>query len=210
LRTKPNFTDFTAELSRKTYDVAFVQPLDYVVAHDKFGYVPLARRTGDLSAELVVLPDSPLKNFKDLKGKKIGLPPKISAISYLTRRALRDAGLDIHKDIKLEYFKAHDACLNQLILRRVDVCGSAEHPIRFFENKWKITFRKIAITKSMPPALFMAQSRIPREQRDAIRRSILSWQKTKQGRDMLQGNGFTLFQAANDKEYEVVRRLIKE
>ena len=210
LRTKPNFNDFTAELSRQTYDIAFVQPFDYVAAHDNYGYVPLARRTGALSAILVVLPDYPLHDLLDLKGKRIGLPPKVAAVSYLTRKALLDAGMNIDKDVTLEYFKAHDACLNQLMLHKVDVCGSAEHPIRFFENKWHVTFRTLAVTKTIPPALFMAHSRISPEGREAIKRAILSWQKTKQGRTMLQGNGFTLFQSTDDAEYAVMRKYVNK
>lgn len=206
LRTKPNFNDFTSELSRQAYDIAFVQPFDYVVAHDKYGYEPLARRTGALAAILVVLPNSPLHSLGDLKGKTIGLPPSVAAVSYLTRMALSDAGMNIEKDVILEYFKAHDACLNQLMLHKVDVCGSAEHPIRFFENKWNLKFRTLTTTRTLPPALFMAHRRIPSEDREAIKRAILSWQKTKKGRDLLQGNGFTLFQSTNDSEYEVMRK----
>lgn len=210
LRTKPTFADFTAELSRQTYDIAFVQPFDYVAARDKYGYVPLARRIGQLAGVLVVLPDSPLHTLQDLKGKRVGLPPRVAAVSYLTRKAIIDAGMDPHKDVTLEYFKAHDACLNQLMLHKVDVCGSAAHPIRFYENKWHVSFRTLAITKTLPPALFMAQKRIPPGARKAIQRAILSWQKTRQGRTMLQGNGFTLFQTTNDAEYKIMRKYVKK
>lgn len=205
LRTKPTYAAFTAELARKTYDIAFVQPFDYVAAHDQYGYIPLVGRTGLLSCILVVLPDSKLHSLKDLKGKHIGLPPYVAAVSYLTRKALKEGGFDIHKDVVIDYFKAHDACLNQLMLHKVDVCGSAEHPIRFYENKWHVKFRQLAVTKSVPPALFMAQNRIPEKERNAIRNALLSWQMTAEGRNMLQGSGFTLFHNATVKEYNVMR-----
>lgn len=208
LRTKPTFAAFTQELSRRTYDIAFVQPFDYVAAHDKYGYVPLACRTGQLAADLVVLPDSPLHTLQDLKGKKIGLPPYVAAISYLVRKDLLKSGMNLQNDVTLEYFKSHDACLNQLMLNKVDVCGSARHPIRFYENKWHVNFRTLATTKTIPPALFMALRRIPLKDRNAIRRAILSWQQTKQGRDMLTGSGFTMFQKATEAEYNVMRQYV--
>lgn len=204
LRTKPNFADYTAELSRKVYDIAFVQPFDYVAAHDKYGYIPIARRTGELSATLVVLPDSQLHSLQDLKGKKVGLPPEIAAVSYLTRTALMDAGLNIHNDVTLAYFKAHDACLNQLMLHKVDVCGSASHPIRFFENKWNVKFRTLATTKSIPPAVFMVHKRVSTKDREAITEAILSWQKSEQGRGALQESGLALFEPTNESEYKVM------
>jgi phosphonate transport system substrate-binding protein len=205
LRTKPSFAGFTAELAHQTYDLAFVQPFDYVAAHDKYGYVPVVRSIDSLSAILVVRPDSVLRSLQDLKGKKIGLPPRVAAVSFLTRKALLDAGMNINKDVSLQYFKAHDACLNQLLLRKVDVCGSAEHPIRYFQNKWHVTFRKLATTKTIPPALFMVHSRIPPQARQAIKRAILSWQDTKHGRTMLQSNGFQQFQSTDGAEYKIMQ-----
>jgi phosphonate transport system substrate-binding protein len=204
LRTKPDFADFTAELSREAYDIAFVQPFDYVAAHDKYGYIPVARRSGQLAATLVVLPDSKLHSLQDLKGKRVGLPPKVAAVSFLTRKALAVAGLDIHKDVTLAYFKAHDACLNQLMLRKVDVCGSAPHPIRFFENKWHVKFRTLAKTKTIPPAVFMVHKRVSPKERAAITHAILSWQNSKKGRGMLLTNGLALFEATNASEYKVM------
>lgn len=210
LRTKPNFADFTAELSRQTYDIAFVQPFDYVAAHDKYGYIPIARRSGQLSAILVVLPDSKLHTIQDLKGKRVGLPPRVAAVSFLTRKALADAGMDIHKDVSMAYFKAHDACLNQLMLRKVDVCGSAKHPIRFFENKWHVKFRTLAITKTIPPAVFMVHKRVSAKERKAIRHAILSWQKSKKGRGELLSSGLALFEAANASDYKVMYHYVDQ
>ena len=43
LKTKASFEAFTDEIEKETYDIAFVQPFDYVRAHDKHGYIPLAR-----------------------------------------------------------------------------------------------------------------------------------------------------------------------
>jgi len=210
LRTKPNFADFTAELSREAYDVAFVQPFDYVAAHDKYGYIPIARRAGQLAATLVVLPDSQLHTLKDLKGKRVGLPPQVAAVSFLTRKSLTDAGLDIHKDVTLAYFKAHDACLNQLMLHKVDVCGSAAHPIRFFENKWHVKFRTLAITKTIPPAVFMVHKRVPSREREAITHAILSWQSSQKVRGMLLNSGLALFEATNASEYKVMYKYVNQ
>ena len=210
LRTKPSFADFTSELARQTYDIAFVQPFDYVAAHDKYGYIPVARRSGQLAAVLVVLPGSRLHTLQDLMGKRVGLPPKVAAVSFMTREALKNAGLDINKNVTLAFFKSHDACLYQLLLHKVDVCGSAPHPIRFFENKWHVKFRTLTITKAIPPAVFMVHKRVPPKEREAIRRAILSWQKSKKGRGMLLANGLSLFEVTNASEYKVMYKYVEQ
>src|SRR5216110_3130024 len=44
LSSKAAYAAFGDELRNETYDIALVQPFDYVDAHDKHGYLPLARR----------------------------------------------------------------------------------------------------------------------------------------------------------------------
>ena len=44
-RTKATFEKFSLEIENQTYDVAFMQPFDYVIAADRFNYQALARPT---------------------------------------------------------------------------------------------------------------------------------------------------------------------
>lgn len=138
LKTKPTFEAFMEELDGQVYDIAFVQPFDYVWAHDKHGYIPLARRGEPLTGLIVVKTDSPLRSLGELKGKKIGLPPEVAAVSHLTKMALLQAEIDPRTDIKLQYYKAHDSCLQQLLIGGIDACGTTAYTLRFFKNKWDV------------------------------------------------------------------------
>jgi phosphonate transport system substrate-binding protein len=89
LMSKAGYGAFGDELRREVYDIAFVQPFDYVDAHDNHGYLPLARQSGNLHALIVVRDDSPLKSLKDLRGKTIANPPVDAAVSHLTSMALQ-------------------------------------------------------------------------------------------------------------------------
>ena len=94
LSSKADYRSFREELRRQTYDIGFVQPFDYVDAHDKHGYLPLARRAERLDAVIVVREDSPLRAIKDLEGRTLANPPMDAAVSFLTTMALREAGID--------------------------------------------------------------------------------------------------------------------
>src|SRR5258705_1289321 len=93
LSSKAAYAAFGDELRNETYDIALVQPFDYVDAHDKHGYLPLARRGEALEAVIVVRQDSPLANIRDLKGRIVSHPPPDAAGSHLTSMAFRDVSI---------------------------------------------------------------------------------------------------------------------
>ena len=205
LKTKSSYAAFMTELDRETYDIAFIQPFDYVRAHDLHGYLPLARRGERLAALIAVKDDSPLKTLADLKGKKLGLPPEVAAVSHLTKMALLKAHLDPRTDVKIQYYKAHDSCLQQVLIGEIAACGTAAYPIRFFENKWHVKFRVLAQSESISHSLFVVHPRVSKSDRDVILKTILSLPETAAGRKLLEKGELKPFVAVTDAEYDSVR-----
>jgi phosphonate transport system substrate-binding protein len=211
LGSKAGYTTFGAELRKQTYDIAFVQPFDYIDAHDKHGYLPLARRSGDLEALIVVRQDSPLKVLDDLKGKIIANPPADAAVSQLTSIALWDAGIHPGADVRRDYGKNHFTCLQSVLIGAADACGTADQALRTLEGKAQATrrFRVLHKTARIPHALFVVHKRVSRKDRDALLRTILEWPKTEEGRRILERGQFMPFVAAKDADYEVVREYVR-
>ena len=207
-RTKPTFEKFTQELEAQTYDIALVQPFDYVPAHDKWGYLPVVRSNKPIAGSILVRTDSPLQSLKDLAGKKLGLPPETAAVSHLTYIALIEAKLNPARDVRVSYHKTHDSCLQQLVIRSIDACASEERPIRFFQQKWNVRFRVLASTPAAPGVVFVAHSRLPKAERDALSNAMLNWARTESGREFMQYGGSQIV-SVNDSEFDVVRRYLK-
>lgn len=205
LKTKPTFEAFMYELNKQTYDIAFVQPFDYVRARDEHGYIPLARRGEPLNGLFVVKPDSPLRTLEDTRGKIIGLPPKVAAVSHLAKMALLQAKINPSKDVRLQHYKVHDTCLQQLLLGEIDVCTTAAFPLRFFENEHKIKLKVLAETQTISHSLFIVHPRVSEKDRDAILKAILSWPETESGRRILEKGQLKPFIAVTDAEYDSVR-----
>lgn len=204
-RSKSDFRQFATELQQRTYDVAMVQPFDYVAAHDRYGYLPLARRGETLAAQFMVKPDSPLKSIQDLRGKKVGVPPEPAAISHLVKLALTRAGVRPGRDVTIRHFRTHDSCLQQLLIGSIDSCGSAPYPVRFFKSKWKVDLRVLSETFVIPHALFVVHQRVPPNERQILLRTILSWPESERGRALLEQGSLTPFVVATDGEYDIVR-----
>jgi len=211
LSSKSDYALFREALNKGTYDIAFVQPFDYVNAHDKYGYLPLARRSEPLQALIVVRPDSPLKTIRDLKGKIVANPPVDAVVSHLTSLALRNAGIDPDTGVKRDYGKNQFSCMQSVLIGAADACGTAEQALLHFEKekRMKTRFRVLHTTQASPPPLFVVHKRVPKKDRDLLLKTVLGWPTTEEGRNILNSGYFIPFVPAHDAEYDSVRRYIR-
>ena len=210
LSSKAAYAAFGEALRNETYDIALVQPFDYVDAHDKHGYLPLARRGEALEAVIVVRQDSPLASLQDLKGRIVSNPPEDAAVSHLTSMALREVGIDPQTGVKRYYAKNHFACLQSVVIGAADACGTAAQALRTIEKQSPpARFRVLHTMASMPHALFVVHKRVPQKDRELLLHTILEWPNTEPGRKILDAGHFVPFVAARDADYEVVRRYIR-
>lgn len=210
ISTKDSFTNFMKELKKESYDIAYVQPFDYIWAHDKYNYEPLAARAGKLSAILIVNKDSDIKSIKDIKGKTIINPPKVAAVTILTTATLKKFGLDPNKDVKRLYGRSHFTCMQQVLIGAADVCGTAPIPLKHFEkHKMANRFRIIYESESIPHSLYVVHKRVPEADQKILRKTILGWSKSKAGRRMLNKSNLTDFVEVDDLKYNIVREMRK-
>ncbi len=205
-RTKPTFAEFREQLSLETYDFAVVQPFDYVLAHDKYHYLPLARFEKPLKGSFMVLADNPLRGLQDLRGKKVAVPPTTAAVTLMAKKALQDAGFDLKRDIELQYTKSHDSCLQLVMTKSVEACVSSPRAVSLFEEKWGKRFRALYLTPSIPNTLFVVHRRVPRQVREALLKTVTSWPGSSEaGAKFIEINSMHLVPATN-AEYDVVRK----
>ena len=207
LRSNSSYQNFMDNLDQGTFDIAFVQPFDYVRVADKLGYKPLATRIEDLSTIFVVAKDSALKSAKDLKGKTIALPPKVAAVSRLTMDYLKKLNLTPGKDVTITHHRSHVSCMQQVIIQAADTCGTAAPALRFFEHKMKVDLDVVAETKSIPHALFAAHPKLSEQEYNKIKSAILSWSKTKRGQALLKHGKLSPYKDIKDEDYNIVRKM---
>lgn len=207
LRSNSSYQNFMENLDQGKFDIAFVQPFDYIRVADKLGYKPLATRIEPLSTIFVVAKGSPLKSASDLKGKTIALPPSVAAVSRLTMDFLKKLKLEPGKDVTITHHRSHVSCMQQVIIKAADTCGTAAPALRFFEHKMKTDLDVIAETGSIPHALFTAHPGLTDEQYQKIKSAILSWSKTKKGQALLKHGKLSPYKDIADEDYNVVREM---
>ena len=207
LRSNSSYQNFMENLDQGKFDIAFVQPFDYVRVADNLGYKPLATRVEPLSTIFVVAKGSPLKSAGDLKGKTIALPPKVAAVSRLTMDYLKKLKLEPGTDVTVTHHRSHVSCMQQVMIKAADTCGTAAPALRFFEHKMKTDLDVIAETGSIPHALFTAHPGLSEEQYKKIKQAILSWSKTKKGQALLKHGKLSPYKDIKDEDYNVVREM---
>jgi len=209
LRTNTTFERFSQSLDTQIFDIAFVQPFDYVRIADKYGYRPLAARSEELAAILVVKEDSPLNKLQDLRGMKIAMPPAVAAVSYLIRDLLLENGMDPDTDVTLSNHRSHMSCMQQVLIREADACGTAAPPLRFFQHRMKVKMKIVATSREIPHALFVIHPRVPDEKKQAIRQRIISWSDTIEGKQLLERGRLKPFVQVSDSSYDVIRKMAR-
>lgn len=200
------YTEFSRGLTEGIYDIAMIQPFDYVNAVDQHGYRPLARVDADLRANFVVRPESPLKSINELKGTQVALPSATAAVSRMALKALRDAGLIPGVDVRVRHFKSFGSCMQDVLIGNASTCATGKAAKAIFEKRMNVELRTLYETPTIPHMAFVAHSRLPEAEHKHLQAAIIDWNKTTEGQQIVKGMRFPGFRAVVDQEYDVMRR----
>jgi phosphonate transport system substrate-binding protein len=206
LKTRSTFEGFAEELREETYELVLVHPFFYVEARDQHHYLPLARLDEPLTGMIMVREDDPIETLTDLKGRTIGLPPALAAVSELAKASLLDAGLVPGIDVALEHYRSKPACLQAAAAGRVAACGLPRFALSQIDPNNELKLRLMYETPPISNFVFAAHARMPEADRVKIRESILAWPFTDKGQSILAGGAWSHFVPARDEEYDEVRR----
>jgi len=213
LISSPSFETMIDDIKQARFEIAFVQPFDYVKFAKPAGYLPVAARADTLASIVVVKEGSPVKSLKQLKGKTIGMPPEVAAVSYLNKYLLKNAGLKPGTDVQLKFLLSHMACLQELLIGTVDACGISPPTMRLAREQLKAAFTIIARSPTIPSPLFVVKASLPRKERETITRVLVTTTLESvqpELRQMFYAEGEKKpFIATTDKAYDPIRKLLQ-
>jgi len=209
LRSSSSYTIFMQNLDEAVFDIVFVHPFDYIRIADHLGYIPIASRGEPLSAIIVVGTGSDITQMQQLIGKKIALPPRVSAVSRLITGHLQKNNIHPGDDLSISNHRSHVSCLQQVLIGAADACGTAAPALRFFEHKMNVKMRTVSETLSIPHTLFAAHPRIPTHQISKIRSVILTLQHSEKGQKIMARGQLLPYKKIQNQDYDIVRELDK-
>jgi len=208
-RTSSTFKKFLGKLKSEYYDFALIQPFWYPIAVDKSGYLPLLRMEEPFMALIMVRDNSLVKTVDDLRGKIIVTPPSFVPVVPLIRQALIREGIIPGKDVIFKALKSVDSCLQQVLTGKAAACVTPPFAPAIFEKSMKVKLRTITRSESIPNLSIVIHPRVSLSDRANIKKIIMSWDKSVKGRRLLDKMQTKRFLPIDNKEYDVVRDLLK-
>jgi ABC-type phosphate/phosphonate transport system substrate-binding protein len=191
---------FRRRLERSDDDFVFIFPSEYALAIEH-GYLPVAQLETPLKAFIVVPVASPIRTPGDLRSKLLMVPGFGSPIAELARQAAKKAGLRWDHDVFGEPVRTDGICLREMIRGLADACAAFQAPTKIIQRKMGIKLRSIIESDGLPPPLFAAHKRVPIEDREKVRKALISLGNTDSGRFRLRSAGLSRIVAFQRDDY---------
>ncbi|WP_296043429.1 phosphate/phosphite/phosphonate ABC transporter substrate-binding protein [uncultured Alteromonas sp.] len=203
--TAKDIPSFEDELTRASYDLAYMNPYHYVVFHSRADYQPLVRDSEKgLRGIIVTRKDSNITNIEQLQGSTLAFPaPAAFAASIIPRAELNRAGISINP----RYVNSHDSVylnvIKELFVAGGGIIRSLEHLPESQRSQLKILWQSKAYTSHA----IAAHSRVPLAHQQLLTAAFEKLVTTEQGRALLKQLNFNRLDAAADKDWNDIRAL---
>ncbi|TBL71345.1 phosphate/phosphite/phosphonate ABC transporter substrate-binding protein [Paenibacillus thalictri] len=226
-----NYNTVIEAMASKQVDIGFLPPTNYVVAHDdkkaadlllqaqRFG---VDDKTGQPTTELVdyyksmiiVKADSPIKELKDLKGKKMAWQDVTSSAGYVYPAILmKKNGIDPDKDVTGITVKGHDKGVLAVLNGDVDAAAVFQDirtQMKDVPDAVQKT-RVLSFTDKIPNDTISVRPDMSQAWRDKISQAFIDLGKNDDSRkilvDIYSHQGYV---KGDDKNFDIVRQAAKD
>lgn len=205
LKIEHSIPDFEKALYRGEYDIAYMNPYHYIVAHKRKGYTAYARDTKKIIGIVVVRKESGITDPSGLKGKRFLFPaPDAFAATLLTKyELLKKFGIDIEGEKNFRYVNSHDSVYKGVARDIGDAGGGIERTLNSLDDpQVKASLDIVYKTDAYPSHPFAFLPSVPDETREKI---VSALQKAPAG--LLEPLKMKQIIPTDDKEYNRVRNI---
>ena len=199
LVSEPKIPAFEKRFQAGEYDFAYMNPYHVLKARASQGYVPLVRDRAPLRGILVVRKDSAVQKPSDLDNKTVAFPsPNALGASLLMRADLvRGHGISITP----LYVKTHDSVYLHVAKGLADAGGGVQKTLQEQEPAVRDALRILYTTRDMPSHPVAAHPRVPKADREKVRKALLEMAETKEGQELLAKVPLKQAVAASPEDY---------
>lgn len=208
-QVSPNLESAVYDLGAGRTKIAYLTPVAYIEAQEKFGVVPLAapltHGKDTFRLVIVVRQDSPIHNVMDLKGKKFALGDEKAV---LQQAVVSEGGIKL-TDLGAYAFLKHYDTIAKAVLRGDFDAGILKDTVA--EEYSKAGLRVIHVSPPLSSYLFAVNAKVPKETVALLRSAMLSLKPdTTEGRAVLSAldEGYDGFTGSTDEKYDAIRKLI--
>ncbi|MFH0709731.1 MAG: phosphate/phosphite/phosphonate ABC transporter substrate-binding protein [Pseudomonadota bacterium] len=207
LKVERSIPEFEKVLYSGGYDIAYMNPYHYVVAHKKQGYIASVRDEKNLVGILVVRKESGLRDISMLKGKQFLFPaPDAFAATLLTKyELLKKYNIDVDHKEQFRYVNSHDSVYKGVARGIGDVGGGIQRTLENLNDpEAKEALIILYKTKAYPSHPFAIKPSISDRTKAKLRKALLATPE-----DLLEDLSIKHLIKIEDSEYDSIRDIAK-
>lgn len=208
-RASPNLGSAVNELGKDFTQIAYLTPVAYLEAHQKFNAKPLVSPIthGKTTFNLVVAvrQESPVKSLLDLKDKSFAFGDEKA---LLQRAVVVGGGISLHQFLRFAFLKHYDNIAKAVLNKDFDAGILKDTIYEQFEAQG---LRKVYTSPALPSYIFAVSDHLPADMVKKLRAAFLELKADNaEGNAVLKGldPGYDGFVSADDKDYDVIRKLV--
>lgn len=204
-KTAPDIPTFETRMQQGEYDIAYMNPYHYTVFAKQPGYRAFAKEKGrKLVGIIVVAKDSPVQNLDQLRGKVVAFPaPAAFAASILPRAEFSKQKIAINE----RFVSSHDSVYRGVAQGSFAAGGGIKRTLEAMDPAIASQLRILATTPAYVPHAFAAHPRLPAATLQKISAVLQGLDLDENGRQLLAPLSFKGIEAAEDKEWDEIRKL---
>jgi len=206
LRMGRTVQETDAMMTRGDFDFVFTNH-NFQSDFDAVPFKVLARWAGEPIRAVIAVPaDSPIRELKELDGKRVSFPSSDAFVAYAVPLvALKRAGVQVE-----EVFGGNqEGTLAQVKARRVEAGAVNSRFLTQYAEREHVQFREIYVSEGFPDLAVIAHPRVPAASVERVRRALLGMAADPAAAPILAQSKFKGFEAATDRDYEGVRRIYR-
>jgi len=203
--TASSIEEFQKRVLEGRYDLWWGNPLTYIQASRKVGYVAIARDTVRIAGLLVVRKADNLSSPKDLVGHKIAYSaPDAIGGTLLIQDALIKAGVQPDQTTAV-FTGSHDSAYRAVLDGHAAAAGGVPRSFNALDPAVREKLTVLLKTEEVAPQPFAVHPRLFRGFVTQLQRALVKLNWTPEGRDILSSIQTKEIVVSNDVDYDIHR-----
>lgn len=203
LYTAQDVRTFVKRTLKSDFDIIITAAHHARLAQLEGGYLPVARFSGPLHAAIAVSKDSALREPRELRGHRIAITDRSILVNIVTIKLLADMGVG-ERDLDLAIVNSQNTALLTVARGEAEAAIIAHFTLDQIPPDQRAGIRVLYKSDVLPNVTILAKSTLPAETRERLRKALLAFPETPEGRTFLQRSRFQGIEPAND---EFMKRL---
>ena len=194
VHTALDLRQFIARTERRDFDIVLTAPhlLQRTMA---LGYLPLMAIRADFYAHILVPAGSPVRNLRDLVGKRLHTPPPSAFASIAIERFLGDLGYRIDSDFRGQQHNSENNALLAAARSNADAVAASRAVVQRLPPEIRAKLKVIASTPAAVSMLLLASPYMPPGELARLRAAIAAFPYSPTGLTYTAQSGSYMFPA---------------